>query len=101
MAAVQQPGQGGRTALPADLWGLIARTTLRAEGDDLRSWERLSLVNRTWRAVLSGAVPLQFKCMPRILVNISEAYGGDGPATASDHQTVKHAAGKSAGDPTC
>jgi len=55
MAAVQQPVQGSQAALPADLWGLIARATLRFEGDDIQSWERLSLVNRTWRAGLSGA----------------------------------------------
>ena len=54
MGAIQQPAQGGQTVLPVDLWGLIAHGTLRAEGDDLRSWERLSLVNHTWRAVLSG-----------------------------------------------
>ena len=41
-------------ALPADVWGAVARATLHAEGDTLRAWERLGRVNSIWRASLKG-----------------------------------------------
>jgi len=44
----------GQAALPADLWGVVARATLRAEGDDLRSRDRLRCVNHIWHAALTG-----------------------------------------------
>ncbi len=56
MAAGEQPAQRVRTAeLPAELWGAVARATLRAEGYSVHAWERLSRVSRAWRAGLTGA----------------------------------------------
>ncbi len=42
--------------LPPDVMGCIARATLAAEGGDVRAWVRLSLVCRTWREGLQGAL---------------------------------------------
>ena len=53
-AAVQESCAGSRPRLPAELWGAIARATLRAEGDDVRAWERLCRVSWSWRAGLQG-----------------------------------------------
>ncbi len=56
MLAVEQPvRQSEPSALPADMWGAIARAALHAEGDDVHVWERLCRVNSTWRAGLTGA----------------------------------------------
>ena len=41
-------------ALTPELWGTIARATLRAEGDELRSRDRLRCVNRVWHSALTG-----------------------------------------------
>ncbi len=41
-------------ALPANVWGIIARATLQAEGGDVHAWERLSRVSSIWRAGLKG-----------------------------------------------
>ncbi len=42
------------SVLPAEVWGVIARAALRAEGDDVHVWKRLRCVNRTWHASLEG-----------------------------------------------
>ncbi len=42
-------------ALPVDVWGYIAHTTLAAEGSTAQARFRLSLVCRTWRDSLRGA----------------------------------------------
>jgi len=42
-------------ALPADVWGCIALTTLAAEGTTAQARFRLSLVCRIWRDTLRGA----------------------------------------------
>ena len=52
MSARIQPVQ---SELPADVWGAIARATLRAEGNSVHAWERLCRVCRTWRVALTGA----------------------------------------------
>lgn len=54
MAAVEQLAANDGPLLPPEMWGLVARATLRAEDEDVRSLERLSLVNRAWRAGLAG-----------------------------------------------
>ena len=36
------------------MWRAIVRAALRAEGDSLATWERLSRVNSFWRAALKG-----------------------------------------------
>ena len=54
MAEVQQPLSSGWAALPADVWGHLARATLRAEGYDVLAWKRLRGVSRIWRASLEG-----------------------------------------------
>ncbi len=54
MAAVEQLAANDGPLLPPEIWGLVARATLRAEGEAVRSRERLSLVNRAWHAGLAG-----------------------------------------------
>ena len=54
MAAAGQPAVASKPMLPPELWEVVARATLRAEGEGVRSRERLSLVNRAWRAGLAG-----------------------------------------------
>ncbi len=54
MPVVEQPAPGPQAALPAEVWSVIARATLRAEGDGVRAWERLGRVSRSWRAALAG-----------------------------------------------
>ncbi len=54
MAAVAQPAAGAPAALPAEVWGVIARAALRAEGDGVCAWERFSRVSRSWRTALAG-----------------------------------------------
>ncbi len=45
--------------LPRDVWGAIARAALHLEGDDVRVWARLSLVNSAWRAGIQGVLSRQ------------------------------------------
>ena len=45
---------GAQAALPPEVWGVIARATLRAEGDNVHALMRLCSVNSTWRAALAG-----------------------------------------------
>ena len=54
MLAIEQLTESDGLPLPADVWGVIARATLQAEGGDVHAWERLSRVNSTWRAGLEG-----------------------------------------------
>jgi len=42
--------------LPRDVWGAIARAALHLEGDGVRAWARLSLVNSAWRAGIEGVL---------------------------------------------
>ena len=51
--------------LPRDVWGAIARAALRLEGDDVRAWARLSLVNRAWRAGIQGVLSQHAHIQPR------------------------------------
>ena len=55
MPAGDQLAQRGHSEVPADVWGAVARATLRAEGDSVHAWERLCRVSRAWRAGLTGA----------------------------------------------
>ena len=53
--------------LPVDVWEAIARAALHLEGDNVRAWARLSLVNSAWRAGLQGVLsqlltPYQSMC---------------------------------------
>ena len=57
MASVTDPNAQRRLPeLPAEVWGAIACAALHAEDDDVRTWSRLTLVNRTWHAALKGAL---------------------------------------------
>ncbi len=42
--------------VPCDVWGAIARAALHLEGDGVRAWARLSLVNSAWRAGIEGVL---------------------------------------------
>jgi len=54
MPGVKQPRERSSARLPTDVWGAIARATLRTEGDRAHAWERLRRVNSSWRAGLQG-----------------------------------------------
>jgi len=44
------------SAVSPDLWTMIARCALAADGDSVQTWLRLSLVNRTFRNATAGDV---------------------------------------------
>jgi len=54
MPVIQEVTASHDLALPADVWGVVARATLQAEGGDVHAWERLSRVNSVWRAGVKG-----------------------------------------------
>jgi len=45
---------GVPATLVPELWSLIARRALAADGDSVQAWLRLSLVSRTFRSALAG-----------------------------------------------
>ncbi len=89
MLAIEQPiRQSEASALPADMWGAIARAALRAEGDDVRVWERLCRVNSTWRAGLTGAYSACHSARRAAAVVIWQDFSVAACATASNSQAV-------------
>lgn len=49
--------------LPSETWVAAAAAALHADDDDVRTWARLSLVNKTWHAALAGVAWLEL-CKP-------------------------------------
>ncbi len=54
--ARRETSESADDPVPRDVWGAIARAALHQEGDDVRAWARLSLVNSAWRDSLQGVL---------------------------------------------
>ena len=76
MPTLEQPKAHNSVRLPADIWGAIARATLRAEGGTAHAWERLSRVNSTWRAGLKGMSQSARCTQPEVARHYFRAHGG-------------------------
>ena len=48
--------------LSPELWAVIARAALAADGDTVQAWSRLSLVSRTFRKAIAGGSTLRKRC---------------------------------------